>query len=253
MDVVSGADVGEDVAWHLEFPPARHERLADFRVAILPLIDWLPVDAEISNSLEELVGCLRKAGATVREAKPGAFGDLRRHHELYSSILAARTSAETPEKDRRAPRREDAAGPRPLRRCAGPGSRGQRIRLHSLASGQGAVPQVLPRVLHGLGRASGAKQHHGGLPPPPTSRGRSGGWTSTARLCSTDFRLPYPAVATLSGQPSTAFPTGLTKAGLPIGLQAVGPYLEDKTTIRFAALVEREFAGFQPPPGYEQG
>ena len=60
----------------------------------------------------------------------------------------------------------------------------------------------------------------------------------------------YPAVATLSGQPATAFPAGLTRSGLPIGLQAIGPYLEDRTPIRFSALVAREIGGFRAPPGY---
>ncbi|MGH2370990.1 MAG: amidase family protein, partial [Chloroflexota bacterium] len=71
-------------------------------------------------------------------------------------------------------------------------------------------------------------------------------------------RLPYilgtahPALATLSGQPATAFPVGLTNGGLPIGLQAIGPYLEDRTPIRFASLVAREYGGFQRPPGYDE-
>jgi amidase len=37
---------------------------------------------------------------------------------------------------------------------------------------------------------------------------------------------------------------------LPIGVQIVGARLEDRTTIAFAQLVEREFGGFVPPPGY---
>jgi hypothetical protein len=28
----------------------------------------------------------------------------------------------------------------------------------------------------------------------------------------------------------------------------IGPYLEDRTTIEFARLIEREFGGFVPPP-----
>jgi amidase len=59
----------------------------------------------------------------------------------------------------------------------------------------------------------------------------------------------YPGLATLSGQPATAFPWGRTRNGLPIGLQAIGPYLEDRTSITFAALLEREFGGFVSPPG----
>jgi Asp-tRNA(Asn)/Glu-tRNA(Gln) amidotransferase A subunit family amidase len=62
--------------------------------------------------------------------------------------------------------------------------------------------------------------------------------------------LFYPAVATLAGQPSTAFPAGLTKRRLPIGLQVIGPYLEDRTPLRFAALVAQEWGGFTRPTGY---
>jgi amidase len=61
----------------------------------------------------------------------------------------------------------------------------------------------------------------------------------------------YPGVATLSGQPATTFPAGRTREGLPISLQAIGPYLEDRTPIRFAALLADEIGGYQPPPGYD--
>jgi len=40
--------------------------------------------------------------------------------------------------------------------------------------------------------------------------------------------------------PSTVVPVGRTADGLPIAVQVVGPYLEDRTTIDVArALVER--------------
>ena len=54
-------------------------------------------------------------------------------------------------------------------------------------------------------------------------------------------------MATLANLPATAFPIGQTRAGLPIGAQVIGPYLEDLTSIGFAGLVEREFGGFVPP------
>ena len=45
--------------------------------------------------------------------------------------------------------------------------------------------------------------------------------------------------------------SGLSRGGLPIGLQAVGPYLEDLTPLRFAALLAREIGGFRKPAGYD--
>lgn len=61
----------------------------------------------------------------------------------------------------------------------------------------------------------------------------------------------YPGLTSLSGQPATAFPWGRTQSGLPVGLQAIGPYLEDRTPITFAALLAQAFGGFVPPPGYD--
>ena len=57
-------------------------------------------------------------------------------------------------------------------------------------------------------------------------------------------------VATLPGLPATAVPIERTDTGLPVGIQIVGPYLEDRTTLAFARLVEREFGGFVPPRAF---
>jgi amidase len=61
------------------------------------------------------------------------------------------------------------------------------------------------------------------------------------------FWAGYPGVAYL---PSTVAPIGLTKAGLPVGVQIVGPQYGDRTCIAFARLLEQEFQAFVPPPGY---
>jgi amidase len=45
-------------------------------------------------------------------------------------------------------------------------------------------------------------------------------------------------------------PIGHSPTGLPLGIQIIGPHLEDRTTIAFAECIEEEFGNFVPPPGY---
>jgi len=58
----------------------------------------------------------------------------------------------------------------------------------------------------------------------------------------------WPSVATISQLPSTVVPIGHSSAGLPIGMQVIGPYLEDYTTIAFARAIEGVCSGYTTPP-----
>ena len=68
-----------------------------------------------------------------------------------------------------------------------------------------------------------------------------------------DYRdqIAWPGFATLPGLPATAIPIGLSPEGLPVGVQIVGPMLEDRTTLKLAELIEREFGGFVRPPMFD--
>jgi amidase len=62
--------------------------------------------------------------------------------------------------------------------------------------------------------------------------------------------LNWISPGTLTGCPVTVAPAGRTEAGLPVGIQIMGPYWEDATPITFAELLAQEIGGFTPPPGY---
>ena len=57
-------------------------------------------------------------------------------------------------------------------------------------------------------------------------------------------------IALLPNLPATAVPAGLSKTGPPMGVQVIGGWMQDLTTLRFAGLLEREFGGFLPPAGF---
>ena len=61
---------------------------------------------------------------------------------------------------------------------------------------------------------------------------------------------PWISIATLTGCPATVAPAGRTRSGLPVGIQIMGPYLEDATTIEFARQIAGVVGSFEPPKGY---
>jgi amidase len=60
-------------------------------------------------------------------------------------------------------------------------------------------------------------------------------------------QIVWAGIATSNGLPATTMPMGRSDSGLPIDAQIIGAFLDDRTTIAFAGLVEREFGGFTPP------
>jgi amidase len=65
-----------------------------------------------------------------------------------------------------------------------------------------------------------------------------------------DVGLVWAAPATSGALPAAVVPIDRGDSALPIGVQIVGPYLEDRTVLTFATLLERELGGFVAPPGY---
>jgi amidase len=66
-----------------------------------------------------------------------------------------------------------------------------------------------------------------------------------------DDMLFWPGITAGYHLPASAAPLGLSEAGLPIGVQIVGPLYGDRTTIHVAGLLERAGFRFTPPPGWE--
>jgi amidase len=255
LGVAAGPEIGEDVGWRLTLPPARHQRLAGFRVAVLPSIAWMPLDAEIATAIDSLAAALGRLGCQVKSVQPPELGDFRDHYALYLSLLAAVTVARVPVDARRA--RLDV-----LRTRDDEWSRASQRGIESAAPdyiawiGQREQIRAAWRafftewdVLIAPAFFTTAYPHwERPWPNTPASIRKTVDVNGTAVL--EELGLFYPSVATVPGQPATALPVGLSRSGLPIGVQAIGPYLEDHTPLRFAALVADELGGFQMPPGY---
>jgi amidase len=251
FDVIAGPDIGEDVAWRLEIPPARHDRLAEYRVAVMPSIGWLPVDSEILAALDRLATQLDRAGAQVKEIRPDVLGDMQEYYRMYQHIGAVLASKGRPrsERDRQAEViRNRTDDPWTLAYADGLQCDAANYMRWFAQREQyrAGLREFFDEwdILLSPANIVNAFPH---TDEPPSRRRLDVNGESVWY----GLQNVYASLSNLSDHPATAFPVGQTRSGLPIGLQALGPYLEDRTSIRFAALVGQEFGGFRAPPGYE--
>ena len=255
MGVLAGPDVGEDAAWQLALPRARGERLKDFRVAILPPVPWVPLDAEIGAGIERVEAALAAHGARVQRAQPPEMGDWREHYRLYRRLLCAVMASRVPAAERARWAELQRAVGEEFATAAAEGTEASVAAYFGWLMEREKFRAAWRRFFRAwdvlLAPATLVPAFpHTELADPLLVSSEHAQVLVNGKAERYVLQLFPASVATLAGQPATACPTGLSKGGLPLALQVIGPYLEDRTPLRFAALLAREIGGFVAPPAF---
>jgi amidase len=254
LDVMAGPDpLDMGVAYKLALPPPRHGELKNFRLLVIDTDPVMPTDAVIRGTIDTLAANLSKAGVRIERSSP-LLPDFAESTRLYMRRLMAFLTAFSPP-DVYANFQAMAATLPPGEKSLG----AERLR--------GIVQSHREWVLDDSARARLRAQWRKLfesfdavicpiMPIPAYPHDHSP--EQEKRRIKVDGKeyvypdqLSWPGIATLPGLPSTAIPTGFAPDGLPVGVQIVGPWLEDRTPLRLAELIEREFGGFVPPKMFD--
>jgi len=254
LDVLQGPDpLWNGIGYRLALPPQRHDTLAAFRALVLDAHPLCPTAASIRLAVDDLAGRLAKQGCTVLRTHP-EMPNLGRTTRNYVELLSAFFTADlSPDERVRAEAAASALGPDDLSLTAAwvRGSTMSHAAWIKASRGRDALRahwQALFRDIDVLL-----------CPPMPTPAFPHDHSAHQVRMLKIDGKtvayddqVAWCAVATAVGLPATVAPIGHSEHGLPVGVQIIGGYLDDRTTIAFAGMIEHAFGGFVPPPSFAE-
>ncbi|WP_428493099.1 amidase [Rhodopila sp.] len=251
LDILAGPDPDE-TAMTMLLPAPRFTSLKELRVAVWAEQSGQATDQETTARLLELADALRREGAIVSSTARPAFDATEAYH-LYLRLLDAGWSGRNSEQATANKRKRAAALPADdnsadaimvrmvdVTHRAWLGLNEKRLQWRRAWSAFFREWDVLlcPVI------ATAALPH----------RQDGNTWdrkiTIDGKQIAYNDMLFWPGLTGGYHLPATAAPMGSTKAGLPLGVQIVGPIYGDRSTIEAAALLERAWMGFKPPPGW---
>ncbi len=252
LNAMAGPDTLDAAGWRLELPAPRARSLGDLRVAVMLESGLSEVDGAYLDMLQDLVDGIARKGATVSDAaRPDV--DMRDAHEIYIQLLRAATSARLPQaklEEFQAARARLDPGDTSYLALKTRGNTMAHREWMALNERREHIRWAWHRffgewdILVSPVAASTAFPHdHAGERHDRTIAVNSHEVPTTDQM----FWAGFGLMALL---PGTVAPAGISRDGLPGGVQITGPWLGDLTTIQVAHLIEREFGSFQPPSGF---
>lgn len=252
LEIMAGPDEREALGWQLNLPAPDFTTLKDLRVAVWPTDEAAPVAAEVADRVTGVADALARLGATVSDTARPAFDVIDAHRNYQTLLSSVMTAAMTEEQVAEAEAAAAAlaaddtssaavqirASVIPHREWIRTNTKREKLRLawgnffedwDILLCPQMATPAFPHDHSPMLGRTLTVDNEY-----QPYFQ-----------------QLFWAGMIVNAYLPSTVFPTGPSREGLPIGVQAVSAPYRDYRCIEFARQIAHEIGGFQPPPGYD--
>jgi amidase len=213
LGVIAGPDDGDEVGYRLALPAPRHERLADYRVLVLDRHPLAETDPEIRSAVGSLASRLEAAGVSVAR-ESALLPDLAAQQAVFATLLNTAISRGNP-----------SAPPAPS--------------AHAWMDALDAQLRFKRRWAALFREFDVVLAPTFGVVAFPHDARPFGERTHRIDGADTPYgaQIAWPGVALLPGLPATATPLGFNRDGLPMSVQVIGPYLEDRMTIAFSGML----------------
>jgi amidase len=251
LHAMAGPDELLAAGYKVDLHKPQQSSLGDFRVAVWKDDAIAPVDREVIERVERVAEAFAKAGAKVDEA---ARPDFSAEHIMstYQNLLWSTMAGRLPD-DTYAALQKAAAALDPADNSPGAAVTRAQVATFRDWSGNNEARTKLRWAYNAF-----FKDYDILLTPMMASAAFPQDESDMAgrRITVNNEEQPYFLQlfwAGLTGVcylPSTVIPTGPNAAGLPIGVQIVGPEYGDLTTLKAAQLLEDAGFVFQPAPAY---
>lgn len=249
LNILVSPELPDKKAWRIQLPEPRKKSLKDFRIGL-----WLddpvcPVDSSVGDCLQNSVDALAKAGAVILDKKPAI--SFEESWDVFIKALNGTLSIGAPNaliekwlvKEKETQNRQDYQ----TRQIRGS------IQRHRDWLKTDFLRQVLREKWAAFFKDIDVLL----CPVTPIAAFPHDHTPWFGRSITVNHQQrPYSDLMAWAGLtnivylPSTIAPSGFTAEGLPVGIQIVGPYLEDRTPIQLARLMKDVTGGFKPPEGY---
>ncbi len=252
LELTVGPNPIDAPAWHYKLPRPTFRKPEELRIAVMTTTPTADVDDEVQAPIAELAREFRALGAKVSmKARPKI--DFALAHNTYIELLRFATAGATsPEQLAQFQKEAKRAGPNKS------DYRSQLIRANTM------LPRrylELNEIRHQMRMAWAAFFEQWDVLLCPTA--------ATAAFEQNQQGERYERMIPVNGKPqpsttqmfwaglggmcylpSTVAPIAMTASGLPTGVQIVGPQHGDLSTLAVAAMIEKHWYRFTPPPGY---
>jgi amidase len=248
MAEIAGPDALGSRRPQLTLPPPRAGALDGYRVAAWIDDPVLPVDREIRDVLHRAVDRLADAGVHIEDAHPAIDVGHALHTYLFllgaamgsgdeHAVAIGRSLRDTP---------PSAADHRDMSFVRGAAA--EQSEWNAARIARAAIRREWAQFHERYDALLCPVAPTAALPTEP-------GVPITERTIVIDGQshpaidmLPWCGLIGLAYLPSTVIPVGATATGLPVGMQVVGPYYEDRTALDVARRLDGVLGAYRIPP-----